>query len=326
MPSTTLSAPVSFDAVQGVGATPTFVSTDILELAMQDTINPVSTGMVALKGDLAGSGSDEMRILFMDGLGYGERFAALGSETDRPTPTGSVLGYSTLTIATQGLAKSQTWRQTQLGKSGQFVSMEQMIQEIPNSFLATLRYKAAVAGSAVGTIIGSASDALTASDWYALRTAAISQRGAGKRGRIRATLHPAQLNQLSNSFQSEPSVITNLEAFRSVAGVDLGEYWENWLGFGVDIAITDDVVNSGGAFHGFAGTPGFMGWGRASTSRLNIPAALDPVRVDAYGLLMYRAIDQAMNRTDQIEAIAEIGIALGDSTVYFQRRLRSINT
>lgn len=323
MPSTTLPGPFSFADTQNANITPTWVTTAELEMALQDALDPLATGMVALHGDLAGTGTDEMRVTFVDGLGYAERMSALASETSRPSPSTVVLGYSTLTIASHGLAKAQTWRQSQLGKPGQFVSMDEMIRYVPMSFLATLRYLACVAGSGISSNIGSTSDDLTADDWYLLREAMINTPGAGRNGMPRATLALDQLNQLSQSFRSEPAFVQNIEAFRSVAGAVVGQVFPNWAGMGVDVMISEDVVTSGGAYLGFCGSPGFMGWGRASTSNIMIPAALDPIRVDAYGLLIYRAVDALMNRTDQIEALAEIGVACADPSVYFQRRIRS---
>ena len=102
-----------------------------------------------------------------------------------------------------------------------------------------------------------------------------------------------------------------------------GRIYDNFLGLGMTIVGTGDVQQSGGAYQGFAFQRGGIGYGCASTSPLNLAAAVNPVYVDEYGLVVYDVLNGQNQQTSQVNAIAFKGFALGSTDVFFQRRVLS---
>jgi hypothetical protein len=221
-----------------------------------------------------------------------------------------------------GIAHEDTWNRQVLASGNQGVTIEQLIAMVPDVFRSTLRYKACVTGATISAVVGSATRSLDVDDHLDLITAIRTQLGAAARGRVRATLAPQQLDELARAYRTEPAFQASVEAFGALAQVAPGQVYENFAGAGVDIMISDDVVQSGGAYQGFAVTPGGIGWVRASTNKI-VPTGMGRAYyVPEYGLFIIE-IDRSDNQKSRYHAIAWVGTALGSSSVYFQTRVRS---
>lgn len=297
-----------------------------LDMAMQDKLSPIATGMVQLKVDFAGKGTDTLRIPFVDGVGFSKRMSSLAAENSTITASSFTTGYSAVTLGMYGLGHGFTQRSRILAQPGTALQLTDLIAKIPDSFLATLRYLSCVSGATIGTNIGSASAALSEDELYALAAAMISTSGSENRGNPLVTLHPEQINQLRTSLRSSPAFIQNLNAYLQAAAAPGSNRFVNFMGLGFDVQKTSDVVVDTGVYQGFAVAPGGIGYAVASTSALanDIPAAAEPMFLDEYGLVINRTFAGLASATNGYEARAHVGVALGDSTVFLQRGMISL--
>jgi hypothetical protein len=328
--STTISPPSTLAGNVASGLSPThwIDRQAALNIAMQDRFDPLLIGLVGLRGDFSGKGTLTMRVGAVDGLGFSERLQLLGSENARPTATGHTLGYTTLTVAAYGLAKKETYLDAIIGDPATRISLDEMEAKLPDSCMATLRYLGCVTGSTVSAnTIGATGVALGMDDIYDIRALINGTPGAQARGRIRMTIDGGQLNQLEDSARSEPGIIHGgnwTEAAKvNNPGAAMG-FYPNWMGLEIDIGTTNDVQQSGGDYLGFGGSPGFIGWGRASTLAANIGVGAQPVYLPEYGVVIWRPTDGAGNLTNEVMVMQIVGTALGDPSVYLQFLVKSV--
>lgn len=328
---TTLLAPTTLAAVAAAGIDPTWwINRQAgLAFAMVDEFDPTLLGLISLRGDFAGKGTRTMRVQSVDGVGYAERLVALGSETARPPSTGWNTGYTTLTIAPYGLGKKETFEESILGDPATRLGLDQLEMMLPKSGMATLRYLGCVTGSGVtANTIGATGVALGMDDIYDLRALIVGTAGAQKRGRVRMTIDGGQLNQLSDSARSEPGIERRFESWIQAAAVNLegaeDGFYPNFCDMRIDIGTTDDVQQSGGDYLGFGGSPGFIGWGRAATNRLNLAAHVVPVYFPEWGIVMWRPADSTGNLTNEVMIYQIVGTALGDPEVFLQFLVKSV--
>lgn len=323
MPTTTVNAPGSFAQSQtaGLGQSHIFAAQRV-QLALMDTLSFRATGMISLRGDLAGTGSDTLRMTEIDGVGFGVRFSAMGSETDAVDPSTFTLGYSEVTVAQYGLSHAQTFHDQVLSRDAGY-GLADMVRLVPCSVEATLRYLACVAGSGISGVIGSATTPLDVDAWLALSTGVRETSGAAALGAPRATLAPQQLTQLIEAFRAEPAYGESIAEFASVQGLT-APFVPNLAGLGIDVVLTDDVQQSGGAYQGFAGSPGFMGWARASTDRILPLGAVGAMYMPEVGLIIVPITDGHGNSTAQYVAYMWCGVAVGSANLSYQTRIRSV--
>ena len=69
MSSTTYTAPIDHATRESTDGFSYAFGANAIRLAIEDSLDPVVGGMVALVGDLAGTGSDTLRNLGIDGVG-----------------------------------------------------------------------------------------------------------------------------------------------------------------------------------------------------------------------------------------------------------------
>jgi hypothetical protein len=259
---TTISPPATFDAVQaaGLGFTHVFAAQQIL-LEVQDMLDVLP--VVNLWGDVAGSGSDVIRVTNMGSVGYARRFATLASETSRPTPSNFTVGYDELTVALHALAMEETYSHQVLTRERQLTT-EELVKFVPASWASTLRYKVCVEGSNLTDVIGAAADVWTVDDELDLVAHYTEALATGRVYSIRA---PQQLTQLRDSVRNE-SAYKFESAFKETQKFRGLQQYGDAMGLGIEIAITDDVQQSGGAYQGFSFVEGAFGWGRASTGNV----------------------------------------------------------
>jgi len=327
---TSILAPATLAQLVAAGLDPTWYIDRAagLAMAMQDRFDPTLLGLVGLRGDLAGQGTLTIRVAAMDGVGYSERLQLISSETGRPTTTGYDLGYTTVTAAAYGLGKKETFLEGIIGNPATKLSLDELEMRLPDSAMATLRFLACTTGSGVtANTIGSTTLGLGMDDMYDVRALVVGTPGAAARGRVRITLDGEQFNQLSASARTEPGVVEMFDSWAQAASLQPGGAldgnYTNFLGLGIDIGTTNDVVQSGGVYLGFGGSPGFIGWARASTNGAKIPASAVPVYFPEWGVVIWRPMDGLGNLTNEVMIYQVVGTGLGDPSVYLQFLCRS---
>ena len=314
---TTIAPPINFAQTQGdLGQDFIFAAGAIL-LEVQDRLDLLGLGTVPLVGDLMGTGSDTIRVREMGTVGWSQRMAALATEDAAITASSITTGYTEVTVGMYGLAHEETY-QSQILSSEPGISLEALEAQVPNSWLATHRYLVCVEGATFGTIIGSATAALSVDDWLDLVAATEEMLGVAA---PMATLAPQQMTQLRDSARTEPAFQNLAADFAATQRFDGMQIKRNVLGLGLDAAVTDDVVQSGGAYQGFAHSPGGIGWARASTSPIRTPNP--SIYVPELGMFIER-IGLGSNGKARYEARAWIGVNSGSANVFLQRRIRSV--
>lgn len=322
--TTTINAPATQTQMDSAGVTYSYVfARQALLMAMVDMIDPIGTGMVALKGDLGGQDTDTLRITEVDDIGWARRFTALTGETDTITASPYTLGYTEVTVGMYGLSHEDSYNRQVLSSGATAVSLDQLIASVPASFLATLRYSACVTGATISASVGSAVRTLDVDDHLDLATAIRGTPGAASRGVVRCTLDPTQLDNLVRSYRTEPAFSTNAQSFADITRIIPGQVYPNFAGVGIDILTTDDVQQSGGAYQGFAQSPGGIGWGRASTDRIRPSGAGRALYIPEFGLFLQEH-DRGEQAKARYDARAWMGTALGSTNVFFLSRVLSI--
>jgi hypothetical protein len=321
MASVTPTPPISHSGVEStVGFSYVFAAKDI-DIAMSDALDVMGLGLVRLVGGFEGSGSDTMRVEYIDGVGFDLAMTAVASETDSITPSAPTLGYTEVALAQYGLGFSDTYKQQLLSRQPAAL-VDYLVATIPQSWTATLRSLVCTAGSTFATGVGAATTSLSIDDLLDL--AAARRNTSGARIPI-VTLHGTQINQAIESARQEPAYQSSAAQFLANTAMQEGAIYPNFLGLGFTVAHTNDVVNSGGGYVGFASAPGGIGWAGADPSRIKA-AGMNPIKVPDKGLLIEEITDGAGQSIRQVNARAFLGVAIGDPLVFFQRKVTSINT
>lgn len=317
---TTINPATSFGQTQGItGQSYVFLQAQLL-MALMDMIDPIVLGLARLKGDLAGSGSDVLRVAHVDNIGYARRFTATASETSPVSASPFDLGYSTVSIGEYALAHEETYKHQALN-SQPGISLDALIALVPNSWIATIRELVCNAGAGISTAVGAAGTQLSVDNILALRAAA---RNADAYGRLIGMVSPQQVDQLLQSVRSEPAFQGMASDFLAAQGqAVVNPVLANILGQQIDLGISNDIDQSGGAYQGFALSEGGMGYAIANTSRITPANQDNAIYVPEYGLLIEQLTDGSRQRTRAYQAIAYLGVAVGSSDVFFQRRLIS---
>ena len=86
------------DLESTVGFSYVFAAKDI-DIAMADALDVMGLGLVRLVGGFEGSGSDTMRVEYIDGVGFDRAMTAISGETDAITPSAPTLGYTEVALA-----------------------------------------------------------------------------------------------------------------------------------------------------------------------------------------------------------------------------------
>jgi hypothetical protein len=318
---TTINPPNTFTqgAAAGLAYDYAFAEAELL-MAMHDALDPIATGMVALLGDVAGSRSDTIRITNVDNIGMARRMSALATETDAIPASSFLQGYTEAAVGLYGLAHEESYQSQILG-TNRGVDLMTLMTVAPGSFLATLRYLGCVTGATIATTIGSASSYMSVDDLLALQAAVLGTSGAMARGLPSMTLHNNQYAKLLESARTEPAFQNSASDFATLNTLQPGAFYRNVLGLGMDARITEDVQTSGGGYQGFAGSPGFLGWVRASTANIRPAGVTGEARyIPDFGLFL-QGVDRGVNGSARYEARAWVGTALGSADVFFQRKI-----
>lgn len=326
MPTSSIAAPFQHSTTFGtLGFAYTFAEQDIL-LELQDQLDVHGMGVVALRGDLEGTGSDTIRVTDYGNIGWSLPMQALSSETDTVSASPIDIGYETVTIGQFGLSHSETYKQQVLNRESA-VSVDALKQMVPQSFLATFRNRVTLAGSGIATAVGSAATTLSVDDHLDLATAYRTNLGNVL---PTAILDPQQFDELARSYRTEPAFTNSAAEFAAVLGLQGGgptggvsQTHANFAGMGVNLSLTDSVVQSGGAYQGFAFPAGGIGWAVASTTRIRPANQNSAVYVPQFGLFIEELTEGGSQTTRQYRATALFGVALGSTRVNTLRRFIS---
>ena len=322
MSTVSMTAPNSQgDTQSGLGFSYQFAAKDI-DVAMADALDAMNLPLVRLVGSFEGTGTDVLRVEFIDGVGFDLPMAAIAGETDSITPSVPTLGYTTVTLAQYGLAFSDTYKAQLLTRQPAML-VDYLATTLPASWSAMLRSLVVTAGSTFATGVGAVGTPLSIDDLLDLNAARRNVAGA-KRPSV--VLHGTQINQAIESARQEPMYQAAANAVASVlAAQEDDTFYPNFLGLGFDVSHTNDVVNSGGGYIGFASAPGGIGWAGADPSRIK-PAGLNPIVVPQKGILIENIPEYAGQSIRQVNARSFLGVATGDPLVFFQRKVTSRNS
>lgn len=321
MANITPTPPIShLDTESTIGLSYVFAAKDI-DVAMADQLDVMGLGLVRLVGSFEGSGSDTLRVEYIDGVGYDRAMTAISSETDAITPSAPTLGYSEVALGMYGLGYADTYKMQLLSRQPAAL-VDYLIQTVGMSWIATIRSLACTVGSAFATGVGAVTDPLSID--VCLDLAAARRNTAGAKIPI-VGLHGTQINQAIESARQEPAYQSSAAQFLANSAMQDGLVYPNFLGLGFNVAHTNDVVNSGGGYVGWACAPGGMGWAGADPTRIKA-AGKNPLYIPKFGMLIEELTDGAGQSIRQANARAFFGLAGGDPLVFFQRKVTSINT
>lgn len=317
----TLPVPLTNATVQAqLGLPATLVPSVLRQLA--DRLDVLAPGIVRLLVDMAGTGSNVGRVRYAGGFGFQAPLQALASDTDAPPDATPVAGYTTVTLAPYGLGMSESFMQRILADASAVgeMSIESFMAQVPDSFARTSRDATCTIGAAFGTRLGSSSVSMSVDLALALVAARESVDGATDQMLAPAMLHPTQMSQLRASARSEPAFQAEVAAFENSQTGN-----RRMRIAGIDYLATSSVSTSGGAYKGFVFGEGGVGYGvaGATPNNLPIPSGADAVYLPQFGLVILKRLDRLGQQVLGVSALAYVGYAAGDSSVYFQRGLDS---
>jgi hypothetical protein len=273
----------------------------------------VLTGpMATFLGDLAGSGSDTLRIRNATGYGYAGSFTAMSTETQSITASSITANFDAFTVSRNGIAYESTFQRDALASDG--LNIDALAASIPDAWASLLRSKVCTVGAAFTTNKADAAATLDVDDMINLRAGYEESAGfdLAVHGAPYVMLHPSQITKLRASIRSETS-LQMPDAFAALQGIQ-SQSGLRFRFLDMDVYGSNDVSLAGGDYYGFSSVRGGIGFVVASTANIPVPTGVDAVRVPEFGLLITKSADgsQAYNRVD---ANAWLGVAAASSTV-----------
>jgi len=321
---TTINAPFTHGQFEGdVGYAYTFAMQQIL-MALEDGLDVLGMGLASLKGDLAGTGTDVLRIAEMDGVGWGSQFASLASEDATITASTISTAYTTITLGMYGLAHEETYMAQVLGRE-RGVSLDTLKSLVPQAWLRTLRVQVADVVSGFGTNCGSATLAGSVDDLIDIATAFEGTPGSMAGGTPAGMVHPEQIQDYKASARNDPAFQNSVAEFAAVQAINGTQRYANFLGLGFDLHSSTDVETSGGGWDGGVWAPGAVGWARASTGAIRPSNTQGAIYVPEFGLFIEEIASTGQNAKRRYEARTWFGVAKGSTSVFVQRGLLSLN-
>ncbi len=319
--------PFQFTNVQGTLGHEYLFATEEIQLELQDKLNILGLGVISLRGDVMGTGTDTLRITDYGNVGYSLPFTALNSETDTVAASPIDIGFETVTVGTFGLSQAETYTEQVLNRE-RAISLDALKGMVPQSWLRTFRDQVTLTGSGITTAVGSASTTLSVDDHLDLMTVWRTTLGS----RIPTSMiDPTSMDQLVRSYRNEPAFTNDPSAFARLFALQAGQpadvdatavtqIHRNFAGLNMDIALTDSVVQSGGAFQGFAFSPGGIGWAVGNTLPIRPANPTNAIYVPAFGLFIEELTEGGAQTTRQYRATSFFGTALASERTHVLRR------
>jgi hypothetical protein len=298
-----------------------------IRLEVEDMLNVLGLPVVELMGTFEGRGTDTLRVKWIGDVGYGRTFTALTSETDTIAASSLLSAYDSLTIGYHGMADENTYWGQMLGTIG--LTLDELIQMLPATWVASVRALACTAGAAFGTDVGAVTTELSLDDLFDLDVAKNAAEHAGSR--LSGAIHSAQWGQLQQSLRNEPAYQNSPQTFaEEVVSPLSGDEMilRNVAGFRLDLGVTNDVGTTGGGYDGWVGSPGAMGYGVGSFDGVDTGNNGEKLSIGQLGMLIQKLADKGNQGISRYEARVGLGLAaasLSDANVNgpFQRGLLS---
>lgn len=320
----TIVAPSTFAQNQGdLGHSYVFAAQDILE-QITEKLDVLNAGLLNALGEFTQSGSDTIRITRFTGLGHAERMTAMVSETDPIVASGFSTDYDTLTVGRYGLAKEESMGSMLFGRR-ESVTLDDMQAMAPDSYLATVRYLLAVAGSNISSTVGTSGAAWTYDDELEIRSSYHETEGFDQLTQpVYSVRHPEQFTDLAHALRNEPA-FQGSELLRQLLGLQRGENGAIDV-IGIRSFSSHDVQASGGDHIGFTYVGGAAVIGAPSTAVLAPRLSADKVHVviDELGTVLTRSGDGATT-VERFDMNSWVGVDFLDPTLFPQFRIRSVN-
>lgn len=319
----TVNAPKSFNEVQASWGYDFVFAGEEMLLELQDSLDVESLGIVPLIGDVAGTGSDTLRVRSVGSVGWSGSFTELANETDVTPASSIVAGYREVTVGMHGMAHEETYLDQILNGRRNWVSLNDLKAMVPMAWKALFRSKLASVQAGFATAVGSATTRWSVDDVLDLLAAA---RAADYYGELNGMVAPQQFDQLLRSARTEPAFQASADAFKSVAGV-MDRVIKNYLGLGLNMGLSNDVTQSGGAYQGAFWSPGGVGWAVGSTAELEVANPAGAIYIPEFGLVIEEELTKAGQRTRRYSATTILGMAQDGTsgpTTSFKRRLISV--
>jgi len=316
----TLNAPIRHaDSESVLGQSFDYLGLAVLQ-QLTERFDVLTGPMATFLGDLAGSGSDTLRIRNATGYGYAGNFTAMATETQAITASSITAAYDSFTVSRNGIAYESTFQRDALASDG--ITIDALAQSIPEAWASLLRSKVCTVGAAFSTNKADAAATLDVDDMINLRAGFEETAGfdLSVHGNPFVMLHPVQISHLRSSIRSEtalqmPDAFDAYQRIQSATGL-------RFRFLDMDVYGSADVSLSGGDYYGFSSVRGGIGFVVASTANIAVPTGVDAVRVPEFGLLITKSADgsQAYNRVD---ANAWLGVAAASATVAPQFLMQS---
>lgn len=318
-------APITHGQTESVLGDAYKYAENLIRERLVESFEATGEGLVVGWGDLAGTGTDTLRITHWTGLGYAEEFQAMAAENDEPTATGFEADNDTASLARYALAKDQTYQSAILaGPVEQAIfGLDKLAVQIPRSLSATIR---SLLGAQVGTFSDSIGD--TGVAWtmdHELQMVASFRETDGYDPRVHglpvALRAPAQLTQLRDSVRNEPAFQDPaiMQAINSLGGEAGGGF--SFLG--IRNIGSGAVGTSGGDYLGGAYLPGAVGIVVASGRRAPVQDPASTIYLDEWGLIIEHR-SRPGPATATFTANAWVGMAKRSALVFPQKRIRSV--
>jgi hypothetical protein len=285
----------------------------------------LSAGLVQGVGDLAGSGSDTLYNVRFGAVGFAERMTAMSTETQAIPASGWTAGNDSISIGRYGLAKEESLQYAILSRPG-MVDMSLLSQKVAESWLSTLRYLVAVAGSTFSSGSGTTGVVWTVDDELDLIQQFHETEGFDPRvhGAPMTQRYPTQFTQLRDSLRNEPGMQQMSETLNRVLSMQstVGGAFDM---FGFRNYASWDVPSSGGDKVGCAYVAGALAYCIASTASLQGRPDMPPgtVYVPEYGLLIIPRMNGNI-ATGAFDANAWMGVAKRSATLAPQFKITSL--
>ena len=316
--ATSIVAPASHTQTEStVGFSYVFAEEEIRQ-EIAEQLDALDAGLAEAVGDLAGSGSDTIRVTRVGGIGLAERFTAMSTETEAIPASGYTLGLDTVTIGRYGLAKEQTFQDQGLQRPGGSIGLDRLMSEVPRSWVATLRYLVATAAGTFASGSGTSGVAWSLDDELELIAAFHETAGydPSNPAMIPRTMRaPICYTQLRNSLRNEPGYQSDAAMMSALLGLNNGKTPGGAFPFlGLVNFASNDVVTSGSDRIGGAWVPGAIAWATMSTSSIRTVNPAATMMIPQYGILIVEETVAGI-ATGRFAANAWVGVDLVDATL-----------
>lgn len=276
--------------------------------------------------DFAGRQTDTARWGDVSGVGYEQGMTSAGSEVSAITASTQTTAYNSVSVAEYVLSYTETFRnQILMGGNGNGVNLTlaELESMVPENYVKTLRGLVYASGAAISAIIiGSTTTAMSMDDMFDLVAAFTAKYGAADLGAPVLTLRASQVSQIIESARSE-NFLFGTDLIQRMQRIPAGQVMQDPFGIGINVAVTDEVVSSGGVLSGFCVSPGTFKRAIATPTNARVPQGARSVVIPGYGILIWERLSGSDTRTSGFNAYAQLGIARKSADTTFQARVRS---